>query len=840
MGPVGANILVEADPGQHTECLMGHDLGAVQSQALPFMLALSLAVVCDARADDVVFGGVVTSATSFSESVNAVHLDDDGALDLVIVGEDEIVVFLGDGCGGFNEHQRIVGGDAGLVVKDVTGDSLLDLVVGAFSGCEISIYPGVGGGLFGARTPIPSGCGPATVVAHDFNGDGIVDIATGNEESQSISVLYGIGKGAFGSANTIPTGINDGIGAITSADIDLDGDIDFVSAGGDSVTIHRNEGGAFPVRTSIGAGLTPRSVQVGDLNDDNRMDIVVANAATNRVSILRQFAPGLFLPPATVTVGASPERMLLADLDQDGALDIVVAHPSTIIEIGNPNEDAPEGSVGLFGGEVRVLRNSGAGLFTESDRFFAGAWPRAFDVGDFNGDGELDLVTASRVLPAFTSPFIVEGGADTNAVGFVSVAFGLTDATFAAAERVLSAGASRIKLGDVDNDGDLDLFEGRAFGYLVRRNNGDGRFDALVGGVDVTGLPLLDPSFDIGPINDDSRLDILTASSEGLKVAFGNGSGFFAPFEVVDEGGYRAVALVDLNGDGELDAVGAVPTTEGPDQAIALLGDGLGGFTRVDSTDLPKDPYMAIVADFNGDAKPDVAFACRDSKTVAVTFLDDAGQFSNVSTMTLPGVTQGIRAADVDRDGDLDIVAASFSLTGGAVIFLNDGEGQFTFDQQVGSFSDVPDVEAMDFNLDHWPDVLVPDAERDRVHIYLNDHLGGFEYAGAFVAGDYPRSLGAGDVNGDDRADVVIAGMQSETGPPGLQTFASVMSHFNASIGPATVGDLTGEGVVGAADLAALLQLWGNCPAMGACSGDLNADGVVNGIDLALLLANWS
>ncbi len=812
--------------------------------------SLSLAIVAAVGApalgfvEPFVFGGLVTPATDLPESVSSQDLNDDGHLDLVVVGAEEVLVFFGDGCGAFMEAQRLAGGNAGLVVADVTGDGVADLVVGSTSACEILLFVGQDGGTFTEGLGIPTSCGPATVVVADFNNDEINDIATANVQSQNLSVLIGLGGGAFDTPLTIATPVSSGVGSLAAFDIENDGDVDLISAGSNGVTIHRNARGAFPTRTVLSAGLSPRSVQVGDVNNDGRPDIAVANSATNRVSILRQFAPGQFLPPQTVSVGASPERILLAHLDDDGSLDMAVSHPSTIIEISDPNEDAPEGSVGLFGGEVRTYRNNGSGSFLEADRIFAGAWPRAFAAGDFNSDGLTDLASVSRVLPSATAPFIMSGevteGAGDNAVGLVSLALGTGDVKFASGKRVLSAGASQVKLADLDNDGDLDLFEGRSFGILLRRNTGDGLFKVLVGGVNTTGLPQMDPSFDLGNIDDDSRLDIVIATFEGIKTAFGNGSGAFSPFVTVDTAPFRSIALADINGDHVLDIIGGAVREQTTDRAVVLIGNGFGGFDRVAEAMIPSDPFMVIAEDFNGDSIPDAAFACRDSMQVAVVILAADGGVTSVQPVNVFGTARGLRAVDFDRDGDQDLVAASFSLNGGAAILINDGNGHFTYQQQVGSFTDVPDVDEYDFDFDGWPDVLIPDAERDVVQLFRNDQLGGFVHIGAMATGDYPRSIAVGDVNGDDRPDVVVAAQQTETSTPGLLTFSAVMSHFNERIGPSIIGDITGEGVVGAADLAALLAQWGPCPGGGACSADLNQDGVVNGDDLATVLANWS
>jgi len=200
----------------------------------------------------------------------------------------------------------------------------------------------------------------------------------------------------------------------------------------------------------------------------------------------------------------------------------------------------------------------------------------------------------------------------------------------------------------------------------------------------------------------------------------------------------------------------------------------------------------------------------------------------------------GIRTADFDRDGDVDLAVAISSPVGKAVIVRNDGDGQFSIAQQLGSFTSTRDLAVGDVNLDGWPDVLVADSDQDRVHIFLNDQASGFIDAGAIITGDDPRSFALADVDGDDRPDLVVSGQKSFAPGPGISSFNFVMVHRNTAKGLAIIGDLTGEGVVGAADLGVLISMWGSCSVGVPCPADLNADGVVDSLDLSRLLANWS
>jgi len=793
-----------------------------------------------------VFGNSSYPAAALPESIEALDLNGDGHQDLVVVTSDEIIIFHGDGAGGLTRVQSLQGGDAGLRLADVTGDGLPDLIVGSQSGASLSLFQGLKGGLFAPGEPIAVGSGPVSVAVADFNNDGLLDIATGNLIDQSISLLLSGGHGSFAPAASFQTLLNSEVNSIAACDIDNDGDTDLLSAGGDFVTIFLNDGaGAFAQSQSVAAGVAPRSVQVGDLKQNGRLDIVVANETTNRVSLIQQFAPGLFLPPQSIAVGSRPGRLRLTDLDGDGDLDFATAHAATLFDISNPNESANVGDVALRGGEVRVYQNNGNGMFTETDRMYAGAWPRALAAADFDEDGRVDLMIASRALASSASPFVAIGsgqeeqGRSPSPVGYVTLAAGRGDASFASADRVLSAGASRIKLVDVDNDGAPDLIEGRSFGLIVRRNMGDGSFDLFATGVNTTGLPDTEPSFDFARIDNNNRLDLVIASSEGVKVAIGNTNGLFLPFNIVQEGSFRSVTLADVDGDDNVDILAGEQRPNRSDRFVILKGNGFAGFNRVLEVDIPDEPFVITAADLNGDQNADVAIACRSGMQVVIEILNGDNGVLTSQNVPLPGLVTTVHASDLDRDGDMDLVAEVNGDVSGAAILLNNGAGEFTFSRLVGSFPIASDVAVQDFNLDGWPDLALTNNEQDRIELFINDHAGGFINVESIVTGDFPRSIAVADIDGDDRADFAVAGLPPASNDPVMTTFSSIMTHLNIAQGMAAIGDLTGEGVVGPADLALLLQMWGPCAKGEACLADFNNDGVVDGADLALLLINW-
>jgi hypothetical protein len=157
-------------------------------------------------------------------------------------------------------------------------------------------------------------------------------------------------------------------------------------------------------------------------------------------------------------------------------------------------------------------------------------------LGDVNGDGRLDIVTAN------------------NNSANASVLLGNGDGTFAAQATFATGGNPRsVTVGDVNGDGNLDIitanFGGDSVSVLLGNGNGTFQTQATF----ATNRPY---SVTLGDVNGDGRLDITTASysSDTARVLLGNGNGTFQTQAIFAAGdGPLAAALGDLNGDGRLD-----------------------------------------------------------------------------------------------------------------------------------------------------------------------------------------------------------------------------------------------------------------------------------------------
>src|SRR5260370_168695 len=147
-------------------------------------------------------------------------------------------------------------------------------------------------------------------------------------------------------------------------------------------------------------GLHPYAVVTADFNSDGRLDLAVANYASNTVSILLGNADGTFQLAVNFATGVGPLSLGVGDFNGDGKLDLVTANQ---------------------GGDVSVLLGSNFGFQAPRSLVLPGQLAlTSVVVGDLNGDGKLDLVVRGQQPAYYTS------------YGYVNVLLGNGDGSFTA------------------------------------------------------------------------------------------------------------------------------------------------------------------------------------------------------------------------------------------------------------------------------------------------------------------------------------------------------------------------------------------------------------------------
>jgi FG-GAP-like repeat len=228
----------------------------------------------------------------------------------------------------------------------------------------------------------------------------------------------------------------------------------------------------------------------------------------------------------------------------------------------------------------------------------------------------------------------------------------------------------------------------------------------------------------------------------------------------------RRVTIADFNGDHAPDvAVAAVGTVS------VLRNNGNGTFAdQVNYTLCPtcaNPSFGGIVAgDFNGDDRPDIAATDGPNHRLWVLMNKDHGKFRppvgyEFLNFSFP---DGVAAADLDGDGDVDLAVAAANPVGSVTVWRNNGRG--TFDpapDQYAVAGSGRDIAVGDFNGDTAPDLAVTSFNEDNVAVLLNNHDGTFGTATNYAVGDTPTGVAISDLDGDAALDLVTANSGSNT-----------------------------------------------------------------------------
>ncbi|MCB9897434.1 MAG: VCBS repeat-containing protein [Planctomycetes bacterium] len=584
--------------------------------------------------------------------------------------------------------------------------------------------------------------------AGDVDGDGVLDLLVPCKTLDEVHIFLGP-LPFIGSSSDLQVAVGGGPVSIDTGDIDLDGDIDFVTANqlGDNVTVFENlGGGSFGPPVGYPADHTHR-VLLRDMNGDGVLDLV--NSKNAGLDVRLGTGTGTFGPPLTDDTGFIPRDLRLADLDADGDADVAM----TIVE------------------EAVVTRlNDGSGMlgtpWTES---VAESHDSIF-VDDRNADGWPDVaVTDTFTLYDHHAIFLDGRGDGTLAI---PVATGLVV-------------AQPPLLADLDGDGVLDLFTQAADGTVVASPGlGDGTFGAGVTtpspwSVTATGNPVA-----VGDVDEDGLPDVVQihvdSPDRGVRVLRGNGALGFVPGPISLLGFKMSKAhLLDVDGDGHLDLVGL----KGTGRLQVVLGDGAGGFT-FHVQDTQKDNVALTTADADLDGLLDVATMDFFGLT-RVNEVDQAGDLSLLSAFDIgPGGTYGDLAfgeftgdafpdlvassghfaagigdgtfaapvsvaathvgqlvpADIDGDGDTDIVIATDPIT---VLVAT---GPLTFDERT-FWIDTEVVRTGDLNGDGLLDLVAQDTD-GRIATLVNQYYDSWWNLGDALPGmgAPPRLVGHGDM----------------------------------------------------------------------------------------------
>ncbi|WP_409513311.1 MBG domain-containing protein [Edaphobacter aggregans] len=400
------------------------------------------------------------------------------------------------------------------------------------------------------------------------------------------------------------------------------------------------------------------------------------------------------------TGGATGNWSLTATITGTGSLSLSPGGNVSLLDTSNGGYLL--GMAGLGTGTIAQQTVAGAG-----SPIGVGTNPESVAVGDFNGDGFIDIAVLSK--------------SNNNNV---SILLGDGTGAFTELGTKLNAGNNPVAVvtGDFDGDGNLDLAvtNSTSNAISILLGNGDGTFRNRATFTVTTPYALA-----IGDFNRDGIPDLAVANSGNqVNIMLGNGSGGFtlssgSPFTVGN--GVASIVVGDFNRDGNLDFATANQT----DNSISVMqGDGTGTvFTSITGASLSlgagTTPLSIVTADFDGDNKLDLAVAESGKNRIGVLRGNGDGTFGLQATYATGSTPYALAVGDFNADGNYDIGVANSGATT-ASILLGNGNGTFQSQTTPSVGTNPRSVAAADFDGDGNVDLAVANYGSNNVSILLN------------------------------------------------------------------------------------------------------------------------
>ena len=398
--------------------------------------------------------------------------------------------------------------------------------------------------------------------------------------------------------------------------------------------------------------------------------------------------------------GFGPSSFAVGDLDGDGDLDILVGdsffgspgisvlknngdqtfatpvyYPVPLQEVvggvalsdfdGDGDLDAFATIRGSFDQmtKIKVWRNNGDGTFAAPIEFTTGQGPAGIVIADFTGDGKPDVITANYGGSSIS--LLRHNGLNGQQAGF------LPPVTFNATNH-----AEKIAAADVNGDGILDVVVGETvdIGPLatlaVMINTGNGNFAAPVIYDAAPGGRFGSTAVALADLDNDGDVDLIggglyengSIDNGAVTIRRNNGSGTFGAAEIIlftnpnFVSHPKEITTGFINGDGFADIVAAVPSGRAIEGFVVVNSNGSGGFNTPVYYEASQQTFDVAVVDLDKDGHGDVITVANSSAAVTVHKNLGNGSFPVLTRYEVASLSDAVESADIDNDGDIDIV----------------------------------------------------------------------------------------------------------------------------------------------------------------------------------------
>ncbi|MFZ4582150.1 MAG: FG-GAP-like repeat-containing protein, partial [Paludibacter sp.] len=579
-----------------------------------------------------------------------------------------------------------------IVIGDLDGDNKPDIGAGGNAATLFRNTSTSGTISFAAKSDIAATPSPYNITFSDINGDGKLDVLTSNLSNKVSALINTCTSGNLSFSSEVQYTAGQSGRSIHVCDIDGDGrpDVTVANSGSDSFSVLRNTiipaptiSSFTPTSGAIGTTVTITGTNFNTTTSNNivyfgatkasvsaatatSLTVTVPTGATfEKITVTNLFnnltaysskpfittfsgastiAAGSFATKVDVATGGSPYDIITGDFDGDRKVDVA--------------------TVAMADGNICIYRNtstSGTVSFATRADIATGSNPYHLAVGDFDGDGKLDLAvtnfnastisvlrntsssgsisfaakvdlaTAANPISLTVGDFDADGKPDIAIVNFspalVSIFRNLSSSGSISFDTKIDLTAVttpyHITSGDVDGDGLTDLVYANSSGSVIStyRNTNTTRGVMSFAAKADFATNAQSRRVAIGDLDNDGKPDIVVSGSSATVMRNTSTSGAIslaAKSDVTSGASPLKVAVTDMNGDGKLDIVTVSETGSYASVLLNTCSSGTISFnTNVDYT-VGNTGRAAAVADIDGDGKPDIAVANSSSNSFSV------------------------------------------------------------------------------------------------------------------------------------------------------------------------------------------------------------------------------
>jgi photosystem II stability/assembly factor-like uncharacterized protein len=514
--------------------------------------------------------GTFGAAATIGPPVNFVlgDVNGKGLTDIILNGPNQIRILLNNGLGSFQEIDppELQGLTGKIVAADFNGDGLLDLFLQGANELtgRAQVFLGLGNGSFAALAEFSiappgyavSGFSQYSFVVADFDGDGKLDLAGVNGESHPSHALFLWGKGDGTFTSQVVNGPQSS--RVTRGDVTGDGLADLITIGGSLTIIPGQRNRLIASPTVLFPFTPPNVVRTGDINGDGLPDIFISpglcpfgiDCSVTGGEVFLNQGGGVFSAPIDVPVG-----MRLADLNGDGFADLIGCSGTNVLiwpgdgsgTFHSAPISVPIGTSCPSDVQVVDLDRDGHPDIVGVGFILYGKTGFAFDlvpiqggadgpllVGDFNGDGLLDLIETSTGYVLFGQPNRT----------FRSI--------FSPGGAVPAGSGTSYAVADFDLDGKDDIAVANSNTIFLFISQGDGTFVAKSV---LTPIGIVQ-SLTTGDFNGDGIPDLATGlffGPQDIVLFINDGRANFTRSSFASAAATVSITAADFNGDGNSD-----------------------------------------------------------------------------------------------------------------------------------------------------------------------------------------------------------------------------------------------------------------------------------------------